>query len=268
MATLVCFHAHPDDEAISTGGVMAEAAADGHRVVLVVATRGELGEVADGVLSPGEALGERRVAETLAAADVLGVARVEFLGYRDSGMAGLPSNTDDGAFAAADVDEASERLAAVLRDENADVLTVYDANGIYGHPDHIQVHRIGRRAAERAGTPRVYETTIDRDFVVQGVAMMQEMFADDEAMKRMVADFSEMDEDATFGVPSDQITTTVDIRAFVDHKRRAMMAHASQIPVDSWFLTLPPEAFAWAFGTEWFIRVGAEAGTTETALFD
>src|SRR5688500_14753227 len=111
MATLVCFHAHPDDECIQTGGVMAMAAADGHRVVLVVATKGEHGEVPDGFLGPDETLAERRVLETRAAADALGVQRVEFLGYVDSGMIDTAENDVDGSFWRAEVDEAAERLA-------------------------------------------------------------------------------------------------------------------------------------------------------------
>src|SRR5450755_4189989 len=174
MATLVTFHAHPDDESIATGGTMARAKSEGHRVVLVLATRGELGEFSPDALAPGETLTERRVAETQAAADVLGVDRVEFLGYRDSGMAGEPTNDDDGAFARADVDEAAQRLADILRDENADVLTVYDDHGGYGHPDHVQVHRVGVRAAELAGTKRVYEQTTSREHVRRGMAAILE----------------------------------------------------------------------------------------------
>src|SRR6185436_922596 len=123
MATLVFFHAHPDDECIATGGTMAKASADGHRVVLVVATKGEHGEVADGFLDPGERLWERRVAETHRAAEILGAHRVEFLGYVDSGMVGTPENDLPGSFWTADVDEAGDRLAAILREEHADVLT-------------------------------------------------------------------------------------------------------------------------------------------------
>jgi LmbE family N-acetylglucosaminyl deacetylase len=154
VATLVCFHAHPDDESIATGGVMARAAAAGHRVVLVVATRGEHGEVDDGFLDEGEALGARRERETLASAEVLGAARVAFLGYTDSGMMGTPTNDDPGCFWRADVEEAAGRLAAILTEEGADILTVYDDNGGYGHPDHIQVHRVGLRAARWRGRPR------------------------------------------------------------------------------------------------------------------
>ncbi|MDQ1381202.1 MAG: hypothetical protein QOJ71_1921, partial [Actinomycetota bacterium] len=157
--TLVTFHAHPDDESIATAGTMARAKAEGHRVVLVLATRGELGEFSPAALSPGETLTERRVAEVNASAEVLGVDRVEYLGYRDSGMAGEATNEDAGAFARADIDEAAGRLARILQDEHADVLTIYDDHGGDGHPDHVTVHRVGVRAAELAGTKRVYEST-------------------------------------------------------------------------------------------------------------
>src|ERR1700686_948079 len=163
MATAVFFHAHPDDEAISTGGTMARMAAEGHRVILVTATRGELGEVPEGLLAPGEDLAERRALELAAACEVLGVARHEYLGYQDSGMAGEPTNDDPSSFWRADVDEAAARLAAILDEEHAQVFVTYDENGGYGHPDHIQVHRVGLRAAERAGTERVFMATMNRD---------------------------------------------------------------------------------------------------------
>ena len=258
--TLVLFHAHPDDEAIATGGTMARAKREGHRVVLVSATRGELGETAPNSLAPGEELVDRRVAELTAAAEILGVDRLEFLGYRDSGMAGEPTNNDPGAFASADIDEAAGRLAAILESERADVLTVYDENGNYGHPDHIQVHRVGVRAAELAGTRRVYEATANRDHLQRLMAQMQEMAGDD------VPD-SPADVDG-LGVTEDQITTTLDVREFVDRKREAMVAHASQIPADSFFLKLPLDAFREAFGWEWFIRRDGPRTQRETTLFD
>src|SRR3954447_10116475 len=174
MSTLVFFHAHPDDEAIATGGTMARAAAEGHRVVLVCATRGELGEVPEGFLASGETLTERREVEVLAAAEILGCARVAFLGYRDSGMEGEATNADEGCFATADIEEAAERLAAILREEDAEVLTVYDERGNYGHPDHVQVHRVGIRAAELAATPRVYEATVNRDHLMALMAARSE----------------------------------------------------------------------------------------------
>ena len=176
MATLVSFHAHPDDEAIPTGGTLAKAAKDGHRVVLVFGTKGEHGEVEDGFLEPGETLAERRVKETQRSAEILGAARVEFLGYVDSGMMGTPENDAPNSFWQADIDEAAAKLAAILKEEDADVLTVYDDHGVYGHPDHIQVHRVGVRAAELAGTPRVYESTANRDALVGGLLEARDAF--------------------------------------------------------------------------------------------
>jgi LmbE family N-acetylglucosaminyl deacetylase len=155
MATLVCFHAHPDDESIATGGVMAKYAAEGHRVVLVVATGGEHGEVPPD-LAPGETLAQRRWAETEQSAAVLGLAAVYWLGYEDSGMHGWEQNGNPASFNNADVDEAAGRLAEILRAEGADVLTAYDEHGNYGHPDHIAVHRVGHRAAQLAGATEVY----------------------------------------------------------------------------------------------------------------
>jgi LmbE family N-acetylglucosaminyl deacetylase len=257
--TLVCFHAHPDDEAIATGGTMAKAAADGHRVVLVVATKGEHGEVPDGFLGKEELLWQRRVEETHAAAELLGVQRVEFLGYVDSGMDGTPENEAPESFWQADLDDAARRLAAILTEEGAHVLTAYDERGVYGHPDHVQVHRVGVRAGELARTPKVYENTYDNDHFRE--------------MMRRAADFG-MEEAAPdqegieLGVPGDRITTHVDVRSFLDVKRKAMAAHASQIGETSFFLTMPPEAFEAAWGTEWYMLRGAPSGTRETDLFE
>lgn len=237
---------------------MCKAAESGHRVVLVVATRGENGEVPDGLLGDGEALWRRRVAETHLSAEILGVHRVEFLGYRDSGMMGTPANEAPGSFWTAPVGEAAERLAAILREERADVLTCYDDNGGYGHPDHIQVHRVGMRAAGLAGTARVYQSTINRDQVVRSQAAFGR-----EAAESGV-EMPELDEN--FGKPESVITTAVDVSAYLDRKRAAMRAHASQISEQSFFLAMPEQAFRFMFGTEWFIRDGQGPGITETDL--
>jgi LmbE family N-acetylglucosaminyl deacetylase len=254
MSTLVCFHAHPDDESIATGGTMAKAAADGHRVVLVVATRGEVGEVADGFLDDGESLAERRVVETEASAGVLGVARVEFLGYVDSGMMGEPTNDHPDCFWRADVEEAARRLAAVLRDEAADALTVYDANGNYGHPDHIQVHRVGVRAAELAGTPRVFEATMNRDFLLRQMEELRERMPEDQLPAEGEGPSEE--EVQSLGSPEAAITHGIDVAEFTEVKRASMRCHASQIPEDSFFLSMPDEVFRTSFGVEWYIEHG------------
>lgn len=258
MATIVSFHAHPDDESIATGGTLARAASEGHRVVLVFGTRGECGEVAEGFLVDGEALGDRRSQEVERSAEALGAARVEFLGYRDSGMMDEPTNEDPDCFWQADVEEAASRLAQILSEESADVLTVYDDHGGYGHPDHIQVHRVGHRAAEMAGTPHVYESTMNRDHLRR---VMEAAAADNPEFEG-----PDLDDEAEFGSPESIITTTVDVTRWLAQKRASMAAHASQIPDDSFFLAMPEEAFAMAFGNEWFIRTSPPAAGTDDWL--
>jgi LmbE family N-acetylglucosaminyl deacetylase len=262
VATLVTFHAHPDDESIACGGVMRAAADAGHRVVLVVATGGERGEIVANVLAPGQTLGERRYEETMAAAQILGVARTEFLGYVDSGMVGSETNAAPGAFAAADVEEAAQKLAVILREEAADVLTVYDERGGYGHPDHVRVHRVGTRAAEIADVPRVLQATTNRDEMIRliGDAVQAGLMGEGDGPRE--ADFAEM------GTPQEELTTRVDVTPWLAAKRDAMRAHSSQIALDSFFLALPDEAFGMAFGTEWFVHVGTPPGPPyETDLF-
>ena len=237
---------------------MARAAADGHRVVLVLGTRGECGEVADGFLADGESLGERREQETGVSAAALGAHRVEFLGYRDSGMMDETTNDDPDCFWQADVEGAAGRLATILRDEGADVLTVYDDHGGYGHPDHIQVHRVGHRAAEVAGTPHVFESTMNRDHLRRVMEAAAEEHPDVEG--------PDLDDEAEFGSPESIITTTVDVNGWLGAKRASMAAHASQIGEESFFLSMPDEAFAAAFGLEWFIRTTPEAKGTDDWL--
>jgi LmbE family N-acetylglucosaminyl deacetylase len=186
---------------------------------------------------------------------------VEFLGYVDSGMMGTPANEAPGSFWTASVDEAAAKLATILRDEQADVLTCYDDNGGYGHPDHIQVHRVGMRAAELAGVSRVYQSTMNRDHLLRGM----QAFAAQAAAAGV--DLPDPDSDE-FGKPESVITAAVDVSRYIEHKRRAMRAHASQIGEQSFFLTMPDEVFTYAFGTEWFIRDGQGPGITETQLFD
>jgi LmbE family N-acetylglucosaminyl deacetylase len=266
MGTLVCFHAHPDDESIGTGGTMAKAAAAGHRVVLVVATGGECGEVPDD-LAPGETLLARRRAETMRSAEVLGVARVEWLGYLDSGMTGWAQNGDPASFLQADLEEAAQRLAAVLREERADVVTLYDWHGNYGHPDHIRVHEVGLRAAELAGTPNVYESTFNRDYMLR-----QMRAARDAGHVIQIPDgdtedpASWTDDGRPFGMAETEITTQIDVGDFVEKKRSSLACHASQTTDSSFFLEMPEEAFRGTFGSEWFIHQGVPPGLSEDAL--
>ncbi len=251
VSTLVCFHAHPDDEAIATGGLMAQTSAAGGRVVLVVATRGERGEPQPGILGEGEALWERRIPETFSSAEVLGVDRVEFLGYVDSGMMGEPSNDFPYCFWQADVDQASNRLAAILEEEQADVLTIYDDHGGYGHPDHIQVHRVGLAAARKAGVKKVFQSTMNRDQIRNALAEIATLAAEE------AADGADIPQpDGHMGTPEAEITHGLDVSDSIGAKRAAMVAHESQISADSWFLRMDDEMFLRAFGTEWFIETG------------
>jgi LmbE family N-acetylglucosaminyl deacetylase len=227
--------------------------------VLVFATRGDVGEVDDGVLDPDEALAERREGEARSAAQILGVSRVEFLGYRDSGMVDTETMQDPESFWSADVDDAARRLAAILDELQPAVLTTYDERGGYGHPDHIQVHRVAVVAAQLSPPTRFYAATFNRDFV----ASLREAALEAVPDATDVPDPGEME----LGVPPDRITTTVDVSAFVDRKRAAMAAHASQIGPDSFFLALPDDTFGFAFGTEWFMRLDTTVDAPETWIF-
>ena len=248
MSTLVAFHAHPDDECINTGGTIARAAADGHRVVLVLATGGEWGESPDD-LADGETLAQRRANEVRESAEILGAHRVEFLGYEDSGMTGWEQNANASAFMNAPLDEAANRLASILREENASTLTIYDWHGGYGHPDHIAVHRVGARAAELADTPYVYEATMNRTAMLRFFDELKASGVDPEFDPE-----SGTDDGTPIGTPEEELTTSVDVSSHLERKRASMAAHRSQITDASFFMQMPPEAFTSAFGTEWFRR--------------
>jgi LmbE family N-acetylglucosaminyl deacetylase len=267
MGTLVCFHAHPDDESISTGGTIARAVAEGHRVVLVVATNGDHGEVPDD-LAPGETLVDRRRAETQASAEVLGVHRVVWLGYADSGMTGWPQNEFEGSFFQAPLDEAAERLAAVLRDERADVLTTYDWHGNYGHPDHIKVHQVGHRAAELAGTPAVFEATMNRDEMVRFFEMAKAEGGSGGPEGEDWDPNGPADDGNPMGTPEAEITHRIDVSPYVLQKRESIRCHKSQITDAGFFSTMPDEQFAFAFGHEWFIKAGSSEPLRDGWLFE
>jgi LmbE family N-acetylglucosaminyl deacetylase len=260
--TLVSFHAHPDDEVLYTGGTLARAAAEGHRVVLVTATAGEAG-LAAGEFTAGAGLGERRRAELEGSARALGVARLVLLGYADSGLDVRTAAGPGGPpFAEVDVEQAAARLAAVLRQESADVLTVYDPAGGYGHPDHVQVHRVGVRAAELAGTPVVLEATVDRDLLRRVLSVVGRL-------PGLPAGFDASAVDGRY-TARERITHRVDVRAQAGAKRTAMRAHRSQAGADSGartlgvLLRLPRPLFRRVLGTEWFV----ERGRTPAAPLD
>jgi LmbE family N-acetylglucosaminyl deacetylase len=245
VAVIVFFHAHPDDEAIFTGGTIARLSDSGHRVVLVVATGGELG--IPFAAGSSELLRTVRQRETRQAASLLGISRVAFLGYQDSGMAGDAANRSDGSFCTADPSAVAVELASLLIEEDASALVVYDAFGIYGHPDHVQVHHAGLLAAAEAGTETVYEVTVDREYLhfVETHLVEEAILAGDLGLAR-----------SNIGVPTVMVTTTVPVACVLDRKRAAMAAHASQIPETTSALQIGLEQFAAVYGWEWFIRHG------------
>jgi N-acetyl-1-D-myo-inositol-2-amino-2-deoxy-alpha-D-glucopyranoside deacetylase len=253
MGTLLLFHAHPDDEAISTGGVMMKAKADGHRVVLVTATRGEAGEIHNmDEQSTRPRLGDVRTKELEAAAKILGVDRFEFLDYRDSGMVGTPENDDARSFHQAPLDEAAAKLAAVLREERPDVVVTYDSDGSYGHPDHIKAHHVTNAALdvlEKGGWhPRkVYYTAIPRS--------LMEKF-----MEQVPEEDRRNDTIRIIGTPDELVTTRVDVSDFVDRKREAFAAHMTQNDPNSWFTTMADQLYRLAFGTEYYRLARGKAG--------
>jgi LmbE family N-acetylglucosaminyl deacetylase len=251
--TLVSFHAHPDDEALLTGGTLARAAAEGHRVVLVVATSGERGLTSPALASE---LGTRRMHELQLAAEALGVSRVVSLGYEDSGLDGAAGDFGR-SFSSIPVDVVAAELAEVLRAERADVLTTYDARGGYGHPDHIHVHHSGQRAAEMAGTPTVLQATVKREAIQQALRIVSVL-----RLRPGGVDAADFDDGFT---PARNITHAVDVRRWAKQKRAAMAAHTSQsaggadIRTLAFLLRLPMPVFRWALGREWFVETGRQA---------
>ena len=259
MATIVFVHAHPDDESTLTSGSMARATAEGHRVVTVIATNGEHGE-APADLRPGETVADRRRVEAEASASALGVARLAWLGYADSGMSGWDQNRHEGALNVADLDEAAGRLAALLDEEGAEVLVGYDWHGNYGHPDHVRVHHLVRRAVELAdgSRPRLLEATMNRDRLRAEVAQLREQ----QPEVNWDVD-APMDDGNPLGLPEDEITWRVDVSGQLDQRRAALEAHRSQATDIESFLTMPPDVFAAMFGHEHYVEPGLDQPMTE-----
>jgi len=263
MGTLLLVHAHPDDEAISTGGAMMKASDDGHRVVLVTATRGEVGEIYN--MDPETIrprLAEVRTEELERAARILGVNRGEFLDYRDSGMVGTPDNEDPRSFHQAPLDEAATRLAAVLREERPDVVVTYGEDGVYGHPDHIKAHHVTNAALDRLEKEgwrptKVYYTAIPRTLMRTFMEQMPE------EARRQGAGMN------IPGTPDELVTTKVDVHDFVNRKREAFGAHVSQNDPNSWFATMADQIYELVFGTEYYALARGKPGSElpESDLF-
>jgi LmbE family N-acetylglucosaminyl deacetylase len=300
---LLLVHAHPDDECFATGGLIARAIADGRRVDLVTCTGGEEGEIHDPALDPDEArprLREIRRAELECAIRALGGGklRLHLLGYRDSGMMGTPSNERADAFWRSDLDEATEKLVRIVREARPSTIVSYDINGNYGHPDHINAHRIAIAAWDAASDParfedagqphaveRFYETAFDREV---WLGMMIEMHRaglalpwdsgdtltkvtkvaaergisldapDIDALRRLAEALAEEpppegEEPEGFGTPDAEVTTRVDVSAFVEQKLEAFNCHKTQRQDFGWVLDLPGEIQQRVLSTEYFV---------------
>jgi LmbE family N-acetylglucosaminyl deacetylase len=250
VATIVAFHAHPDDEVLLTGGTIAWLVAAGHRVIIVAAT--------DGEVWPGPVPG-RRLAELRASAAILGADKAVHLGYADSGHGPVLFDDPPGLtrFVRADLEEAAGKLAALLAEEHADLLLSYDPEGVNRHRDHVRVHEVGARAAELAGV-RVVEATVPREL---GVRLARPLL-----WLRLVKDYR-FDEIRGYGTPRSSITHRVDVRPHAARKRAALAAHRT--PLDGGgrgarvlrlLVRSPLPVFRGVFRTEWFAEPGGRTG--------
>jgi N-acetyl-1-D-myo-inositol-2-amino-2-deoxy-alpha-D-glucopyranoside deacetylase len=264
--TLLLVHAHPDDEAITTGGVMAKAHDEGRRVVLVTATRGERGEIHNmDEAATRPRLGEVRTDELRRATEILGVDRQVYLGYVDSGMAGTEGNDDPASFHRATLLEAAGLLAGVLREERPDVVVTYGADGIYGHPDHVKAHEVTIAALdlmqdlEGWSPAKAYFAAVPRS----GLEAMRKM-AEEAGMQGFGDDSMTL-----VGIPDEIITTRVDVTEYIDRKRRSFAAHVSQNDPNSPFATMQDSIYRMAFGTEHYVLArGALGADRESDLFE
>jgi N-acetyl-1-D-myo-inositol-2-amino-2-deoxy-alpha-D-glucopyranoside deacetylase len=257
-------HAHPDDETINNGATMAMYSDLGAQVTLVVCTRGEEGEV----LVPGlshlassaqDALGAHRELELAAAMKELGVMDYRFLGsgtkkFRDSGMMGTEPNNRPDVFWQADLDEAASLLVEIIHEIRPHILITYDENGGYGHPDHIQAHRVAMRAADLASEwsiQKIYWNAIPKSLIAQGI----------EEMKKIGSSFfgAENADDIPFAKADELVTAAIDADKYVENKMAAMKAHETQISLDGPFFALSNQLGLQIWGHEYYTLVRGEA---------
>lgn len=277
MPGLLAFHAHPDDEVIGTGGVLARYARSGEQVVVITATDGAEGEIHnyDDPESLKPQLVEMRAQEIASALAILGVKHHEFLGYRDSGMMGTEANTHPDAFWSADFIDATTRLVHLIRRYQPEVMLIYDPFGGYGHPDHINVHRVGMAAffgardlgwfrlegeEEYWAPSKLYWTAWGRERTAKLMKYWSDTVdpEDDEYLSR-----------SQRGFPDEEISAVIDVGDFVDLKVQALQAHRTQIPADWLMLKVPPEERRDVYGKESFLRIfsSVESRLPESDLF-
>ncbi len=258
---LLCVHAHPDDEALFTGGVLARYAGEGVRASVVTCTGGERGRL----VGPGT----QRLDELRDSLGILGCEPPRLLGYLDSGTRGAPGNDDPASFWRAPFDQAVGRMVAHIRELRPDVVVTYDAYGVYGHPDHIQAHRVARAAVEAAEVaalypeagpawrPRkLYETAIHKS-AIAGLNLML-------AARGIPSPFGDIidPERLPFGTPDHRVGAVVDVRPWLDRKRAAIRVHVGGLGPDSLLMELAEQGLAErALGQEWFARVRADVET-------
>jgi N-acetyl-1-D-myo-inositol-2-amino-2-deoxy-alpha-D-glucopyranoside deacetylase len=260
-------HAHPDDETVGTGATMAHYAAAGVQITLVTCTLGEEGEIHVPELalleaSEADQLGGYRLTELNAACAALGVTDHRFLGgagrYRDSGMMGLDTNKNQRCFWQADLEEAAGHLLEIMREVRPQVMITYDENGFYGHPDHIQSHRVAMRAAELAtaegfGPAKIYWTAMPKSVLEAGINAFAESTDNPFAGIERVEDFP-------FGTPDDQIAARIDGTDYHEAKVAAMRAHATQIPESSWLYSIAGNFGSEFMGVEYYTLAVGEKG--------
>lgn len=242
MTNFLFLHAHPDDEAIFTGGIIRKLINDGNNVHVVFATGGELGANSNDDISTQEL----RHAETNKAGKILGVTSIDFLGYHDSGL--VISSFPENAFATCDIKDAALRLSGLVDRHEIDVMVCDDEFGIYGHPDHVQAHKVGKACAELCEVDELYYSTVDREFL-----HFVETHLVEEALKS--SDISTLFmAHSTLGMSSVEITHTLNVEDVIAQKRDAMAAHASQIDDTSSALSLEYDQFKAVYGHEWFVK--------------
>ena len=269
--TLMAVHAHPDDESFTTGGILTRYAAEGVHTVVVTCTGGEVGEISEGSLATPETLGEVRAQEMEAACRILGVGEFVALGYRDSGMMGTPDNEHPDCFWQADLDAATRRLVGIVRRTRPDVIVTYDERGDYGHPDHINAHRIAVAAFDAAGDPARYPEEGPEPWVPKKLYYSAWPRSRNELMRRLLAEagidnpFSEEEDQGEdeYATPDELVTTSVDVSAYVDTKAAALLAHRTQMGPGSWLSRVPESIWRQLWRTEYFRRAQSRVPAPE-----
>jgi mycothiol conjugate amidase Mca len=273
---LMAVHAHPDDECLGTGGILARYGVEGVRTVLVTCTDGAVGEISDPALATPENLAQVRAGELDESVRILGISRLAKLGYRDSGMQGTADNQNPESFHQADFDMAVGKVVRLMREECPDVVVTYDENGGYGHPDHIRAHQVAVAAFEAAGDPlrfpdagpawtpaKLYYAVIPRS----GLQRFGEILREAGIEPPFAARNEQGEENApTFGVADERVTTVIDVSGYVEVKRSALAAHRTQMGQEQFFMRLPAALFGEIFGRESFQRISGPTGGSSPEL--